>query len=107
VSVGAVYLRVTSPVADELVGADVDASIAGEVQLHTTETAADGTATMAEQMTMPIPAGGGLVLEPIGNHLMLVGLVDPLTNGETFDMTLHFATAGDVAVEVEVRDTAP
>ena len=33
-----------------------------------------------------------LVLDPLGDHLMLVDLVEPLTTGETFDMTLEFAT---------------
>jgi len=47
------------------------------------------------------------VLEPIGSHLMLVDLVAPLTAGATFDVTLRFATAGDVEVEVDVRDSAP
>ena len=107
VSVGAVYLRVTSPVDDELVGATVDPSIAESVQLHRTEVDDGGTATMSEQLSLPVPAGGELVLEPLGDHLMLVGLVDPLTDGEQFDITLEFATAGDVTAEVEVRDTEP
>ena len=49
------------------------------VELHTTETAADGTATMTEQDALPVPAGGELELAPIGDHLMLVDLTDPLT----------------------------
>jgi hypothetical protein len=107
VTVGAVYLRVTSNVDDELLGADVDESVAAAVELHSTEQAADGTTRMVEQKTLPVPAGDELVLEPIGHHLMLVDLADPLTTGETFDLTLHFATAGDHVVEVEVREDAP
>ena len=45
-------------------------------------------------MSLPVPAGGELVLDPLGSHLMLVGLADPLTTGERFDITLAFATAG-------------
>jgi copper(I)-binding protein len=107
VTIGAVYLRVTSDADDELTGADVDPAIAASVELHSTETSADGTATMEQQDALAVPAGGELVLEPIGNHLMLVDLADPLTTGETFDVTLHFATAGDEVVEVEVREDAP
>jgi len=106
-SVGAIYLRVTSPVDDELVAATVDPSVAESVQLHSTEVDAAGTATMTEQMALPVAAGGELVFDPLGNHLMLVGLVDPLTNGERFDVTLQFATAGAVNADVEVRDTEP
>jgi periplasmic copper chaperone A len=107
VSVGAVYLRIASPVDDELLGASVDASIAAAVQVHSTEVDDAGTATMTEQAALPVPAGGEIELDPLGDHLMLVDLVDPLTTGETFDVTLHFATAGDVPAEVEVRDDPP
>ena len=107
VTVGAVYLRASSDVGDELVGADVDPAIAQSAELHTTETAQDGTATMAPRRALDVPAGGELVLEPIGSHLMLVGLADPLTTGETFDVTLHFATAGEQVVQVQVRGDAP
>ena len=107
VSVGAVYLRVTSPVPDELVGATVDPAVAASVQLHSTEVDDAGTATMSEQVALPVPAGGELVLDPLGSHLMLVDLAAPLTNGQTFDLTLEFATAGTVPIEVEVRDTEP
>ncbi len=107
VSVGAVYLRVTSPVDDELVGATVDPAVAASVQLHSTEVDDAGTATMTEHVTLPVPAGGTLVLDPLGSHLMLVDLVAPLTSGETFDLTLEFAAAGTVDVAVEVRDAEP
>ena len=107
VSVGAVYLQVTSPTGDELVGAAVDPSIAAAVQVHRTDVDATGTATMTEQAALPVPADGTLELDPLGDHLMLVDLVAPLTTGETFDLTLQFATAGDVTVSVEVRDDAP
>jgi copper(I)-binding protein len=107
VSVGAVYLRVTSPVDDELVGATVDPSVAASVQVHSTEIDDAGTATMTEQVALPVPAGGVLVLDPLGSHLMLVDLVAPLTSGETFDLTLEFAAAGMVDVDVAVRDAAP
>ena len=77
------------------------------MQLHRTEVDDAGTATMTEQTSLPVPADGELVLDPLGSHLMLVGLGDPLTNGEHFDITLAFATAGAVTAEVEVRDAAP
>jgi copper(I)-binding protein len=106
-TVGAIYLRITSPVDDELVGATVDPSVAESVQLHSTEVDDAGTATMTEQMSLAIPAGGELELDPLGNHLMLVGLTDPLARGERFDVTLQLTAAGEVTAEVEVRDSAP
>jgi copper(I)-binding protein len=38
---------------------------------------------------------------------MLLDLIDPLTPGETIQITLEFETADDVVVDVEVRDSAP
>ena len=38
---------------------------------------------------------------------MLVDLAGSLDEGTSFELTLHFATAGDETVTVEVRDEAP
>jgi copper(I)-binding protein len=56
---------------------------------------------------LEVPAGGELVLEPAGSHIMLVDLAGSLDEGASFDVTLHFETAGDEIVTVEVRDEAP
>lgn len=67
-------------------------------------------AGMAEGMTMQpvsaidVPAGETVVLEPGGYHVMLLELVEPLEEGQTFDLTLVFEEAGEVTVPVEVRD---
>jgi len=53
-----------------------------------------------------IPAGGEATLEPGGYHIMLVGLMEDLTDGMTFDLTLEFERAGDVVVPVAVRPQA-
>ena len=135
-SAGAVYLTITNgtDVDDALTGASVDASIAGTTQVHETKVAdgeedmtattemhgeGDMTATtemhgdQGGMMTMQpvdeiaIPAGETLTLEPGGYHIMLMELVEPLKTGETFQVTLTFAKAGDMVIEVPVRDTAP
>ena len=104
---GAVYLTAASDAADVLVGADVDPAIAASTMLHSTMTSGSGETSMEEMGQFPVPAGGELVLAPAGGHLMLVDLADPLDDGETFELTLHFETAGDETVMVEVRDEAP
>ncbi|MCA9862111.1 MAG: copper chaperone PCu(A)C [Thermomicrobiales bacterium] len=53
-----------------------------------------------------IPAGGEEALEPGGYHIMMFGLREDLTNGKTYDLTLHFEKAGDVTVSVTVRPRA-
>lgn len=125
---GAAYMTITGGSSDdELVTAAVGSSIAGKVELHETVAAgasADGsmgattiaasdamsTTTLAPAMEMrpvdgiEVPAGEDVSLEPGGYHVMLIDLVQPLVVGESFDLTLTFAEAGEQVVTVEVRD---
>lgn len=52
---------------------------------------------------LPVPAGATVILEPESGHVMLIGLREPLVQGQTFPLTLHFARAGDVPVTGRVR----
>lgn len=121
-SAGVVYMTIQSDQGDELMAVAVDGSIAAGAQIHETVTAGamtgdsmpmDTTGGMSGQMTMQevdsimIPAGEAVQLMPGGYHIMLVGLAAPLELGQTFELTLTFANAGDVVVAVEVRDEAP
>jgi periplasmic copper chaperone A len=106
VSVGAVYLTASSDADDALTGASVDAAVAAKAELHT-ESTSGGMTSMAPVASLAVTKQDPLVLGPLGSHLMLVDLAGPLTKGETFDVTLHFAKAGDERVRVEVRDQAP
>ncbi|MES2498525.1 MAG: copper chaperone PCu(A)C [Pseudomonadota bacterium] len=58
---------------------------------------------------LPIPAGGSAALRPGSYHLMLIGLKRPLQRGETVEIRLRFARAGDVPVtfRVEAIDFQP
>jgi hypothetical protein len=49
-----------------------------------------------------IPAGAVVALVPSGYHVMLVGLHQPLVAGGNFPLTLSFAKAGKIEVEVSV-----
>jgi periplasmic copper chaperone A len=66
-----------------------------------------GMMTMREVDEIPIPAGATVILEPGGYHVMLLDLAEPLTVGDTIEVTLTFAGAGEIVVEAEIRDTAP
>ncbi len=51
-----------------------------------------------------VPAGEALRLTPGGLHLMLVDLATPLTPGTTVVLSLRFATAGQLEIDVPVVD---
>jgi copper(I)-binding protein len=52
---------------------------------------------------LAIPARGSAALKPGGAHLMLIGLKAPLVKGTLVPVTLRFAKAGPVKVELKVE----
>jgi hypothetical protein len=62
-----------------------------------------GVASMIAVNAVDVPAGKGAELKPGGLHVMLIGLVKPLNEGEKFPLTLYFEKAGTQQVEVMVR----
>lgn len=53
---------------------------------------------------MTIPAGGKTVLKPGGDHLMLMGVEEPVMAGESVTVTLHLTNGEDVELgEIPVR----
>jgi periplasmic copper chaperone A len=128
---GAAYVTITAEDGDVLTGASVDASVAAVAEVHETVMAGGGDShsgmsdttmagmsdttmaggmgamTMQEIPELVIPAGEAVMMKPGGYHIMLMELVEPLELGSTFTLTLTFENAGDVEVEVPVRDAAP
>ncbi|GAA2153054.1 hypothetical protein FHX52_1810 [Humibacillus xanthopallidus] len=77
------------------------------VQLHTMEKQADGSMTMTEKKGgFVVPPHGTLTLSPGGDHLMLMGLTQPLDNGQ--DVTFSMVATGGETFEwtVPVRSFA-
>ena len=42
-------------------------------------------------------------LKPGGVHLMLLGLVQPLLEGEEIELTLRFERSGEVVIPIPIR----
>ena len=102
VTTGAVYLTIMGgDETDRLIGVRTDAAEAAE--LHT-ETSTGGVLTMKKLAALSVPAGAVVALAPGHEHLMLMGLKGPLRPGERIEVTLTFEHAGDMAIEVPVRD---
>lgn len=96
----AVYFTASSGgEADRLIGAATDA--AASVELHETAMGDDGTMGMAPVDGLDLPAGGELVLEPGGYHLMMID-ADRLEVGDTVEVTLTWESTGDMVLEAEV-----
>lgn len=116
IMIGHIWARATAPgahaasvyvpfinqgdVADALTGGSTE--IAATVMLHEV-TQHEGVSRMTMMDAVPLPPKQPVALRPGGKHIMLTGLKRQLKEGEKFTMTLHFAKAGAVAVEVWVQ----
>jgi copper(I)-binding protein len=100
-TVGAAYMQIKSGTDDELLSATTP--IAEKVEFHTTQNE-NGMMQMRELAHPRITPDRPLVFAPGGNHMMLMGLREPLAAGHTFPMTLHFRKAGAVNTTVQVRN---
>lgn len=86
---------------DQLIDARSD--IAKRVELHTHTENADGVMQMLHVPEgFTIPAGGNHMLMRGGDHVMFMGLTQPLEHGDVVDVILVFEKAGEVAVSIPV-----
>lgn len=76
-----------------------------KVELHETVAGPDGTFTMAETTDgFTIPAGADFALEPGANHLMLMGLEEPLLAGDEVILNLELEDGTVVEFTATVKD---
>ncbi len=94
----AMYFKATSDEGDRLLSASTEEAAA--VELHETQMT-DGVMSMTSVDSLEVPAGGELVLEPGGFHLMLID-AEPFAEGSEIEVTLVWENAGEQTYSVEV-----
>jgi periplasmic copper chaperone A len=97
--IGAVFLSMTSPVADRLLAATTPAASRTELHVHKVE---GGIMKMRQIDGIDLPAGEKVTLAPHGYHIMLFGLGSALKAGDRLPLTLSFAHAATQTVSVQV-----
>jgi copper(I)-binding protein len=99
---GAVFMEITNngDTADKVIAATADKSEKVELHTHTMD---EGIMMMREVESYELPVGETTTLEPMGHHIMLMGLNAPLAAGETFPVTLTLENQGAVEVQVEIK----
>jgi len=75
------------------------------VELHET-VEVDGVMQMQEVEGFTVPAGGDVVLDPGGNHLMFMGLTAPLVPGDEVTVVLELADGSTLDVVAPVKEFA-
>ena len=101
-SMGAAYLMIANSgtEADKLIGGST--TVASTVEIHEIIDVEGVMKMLPLAEGLDIPAGGSVELKPGGYHIMLIGLTESLTDGMTYELTLTFATTGDVKLMVPV-----
>lgn len=96
----AVFADISNPGSTDitLVGGATD--VASMVELHEV---ADGIMREKEGGIV-VPAGDTITLMPGADHIMLMGLNQPLLAGETLSVTIELDDGGELMVEADVRD---
>jgi copper(I)-binding protein len=86
---------------DRLISAQTD--VAGMAELHSNSLDANGVMSMRPiEGGIALPKDGEAVLARAGNHIMLMGLKQALSEGQDVTMTLTFEKAGAVMVQMPV-----
>lgn len=106
---GIVYMTIvnTGDQADTLLAAKTPVASAAEFHIHVQDANGVMRMRMVDGGRIEVPAGGTVVLEPGGLHIMLINLARPLDAGETYPLTLKFALAGEVTLTIPVSDNEP
>ncbi|MDO8360033.1 MAG: copper chaperone PCu(A)C [Devosia sp.] len=86
--------------ADTLLGATSEA--AADIGVHQMKMNGDMMEMSPVEDGLEIPAGGSVQLAPGGYHLMLTGMDQPFAEGACVEMTLHFAVAGDLPIQLNI-----
>ena len=101
-STGAVYLVIENAGSEGDVLLGGSTAVAGTVEIH--EIGDDEGMMQMRPLAdgLEIPGGETVTFEPGGYHVMLIGLTQDLVAGESFDITLTFANAGDVELQAMI-----
>jgi len=88
--------------ADRLVSAQSPAAMM--VELHETVNEGGVMKMVHQPQGFEVPARGRVELKPGGKHVMLMGLKNALEAGQTIQITLKFEKAGEMTIDVPVRE---
>lgn len=103
----AVYLKFENESKKDITIVSVKSGVSARTELHT-HINENGVMKMRRiEGGLKIPTEGETVLQPGGNHIMLIGLKKPLTQGEHFKVELLTKSGMSLEVKVIVREKAP
>lgn len=100
--VGAGYITITNKGTADDTLVSVASPVAGVTQIHEMKMEGDVMKMNEVEGGLVIPAGQSVMLAPGGLHIMFMDLKQTLVEGDTFPVTLTFATAGTIEIKLVV-----
>jgi len=103
---GAAYMTIRNTGDEAVTLTGISTPLAMMPEIHESKTNAEGVSSMAPAGELTIAPGEAAELAPGGLHAMLMQLQEPMTEGDSFPLTLSFSDGGYVAVEVPILGIA-
>lgn len=103
---GAAYMTVRNTGDEAVTLTGLVTPLAMMPEIHQTTTTTEGVSSMAPAGEILVLPGGSVALEPGGLHAMLMRLQTPMTEGETFPLTLAFSDGGEITIDVPILGIA-
>jgi copper(I)-binding protein len=98
----AAFMALVNAGTNDLILQTVSSSVAEKAEVHITQHS-NGMMTMKRVNNLVIAAGERVQLEPGGRHLMLLGLHQPLVEGDDVKLQFTFTDGSQAAVTLKVR----
>ena len=103
----AAYMTLRNLTGSDLHIVAAESSAARATELHDHLLDRSGVMRMREVEAIVVPANGEVELKPGGLHLMLIGLVEPLHEGQLVPMILHVRELGRLRIPAVVQRPDP
>ena len=101
----AMFGEIVNDTGTDLHIASIETDVAETVEMHEMVMGDDGSMIMQEfEGGFTLPAGETFVLDPGGDHFMLIGLLDELKAGEVVTLTVNFDEGDPLVIEATVKD---
>lgn len=103
---GAAYMTIRNTGDEAVTLTGLATPLAKMPEIHETMTNTEGVSSMAPAGEIMIAPGESVALEPGGRHAMLMQLQKPMTDGQSFPLTLIFSDDNEMTVNVPILGVA-
>ena len=102
----AAFMTIQNTGSEDMILISAACEVTEIVQIHTMEQVGE-VMKMKELNNLRVPSNGQTSLAPKGYHIMLIGLLRPISVGEVIPLTLNFSDESIVNVDAVVRKWGP